>query len=215
MAPDMISPSETTDTQVRDRSRLAAWLAGAIGQPGPPEPFVLDPSADGELDPAARRVARLLEWATAEDAETWESERVRLVVNAPGGIAFPLAASWWIDGGIGGPTAEATAAFLREEGLLVSASAGTPDALPALLELMHVLLQHQHAAHLTAQPELAVRAREREAELLQRFLVPWIPRACEAGREASESPWWRSVFDLLETLIAREADRLGLPSPPR
>lgn len=211
MSPDTKTASETTDGQVRDRSRLAAWLAGAIGQPGPPEPFAFDPSTDGELGPAARRVARLLEWATAEDAEAWECERVRLVVNAPGGIALPLEASWWIDGGIGGPTSEATAAFLREEGLLVSASAGTPDALPALLELMHVLLQHQHAAVLTGQPELAVRAREREAELLRRFLVPWIPRACAAGREASDSSWWRSVLDLLETLIAREAERLGLP----
>ncbi len=210
MAPDMISPSETTDTQVRDRSRLAAWLAGAIGQPGPPEPFVLEPSADGELGPAARRVARLLEWATAEDAEAWEVERVRLMVNAPGGIAFPLEASWWIDGTIGGPTTEATGTFLREEGLLVSRSAGMPDSLPALLELVHVLLQHQHAAVLTGQPELAVRAREREAELLRRFLLPWIPRACTAGREAGTSSWWRSVFDLLEALVAREAERLGV-----
>ena len=36
------------------------------------------------------------------------------MVNAPGGIAFPLEASWWIDGQIGGPTTEATGVFLRE-----------------------------------------------------------------------------------------------------
>ena len=133
---------------------------------------------------------------------------MRLVVNAPGGIALPLEASWWMDGELGGPTAQAAAAFQRQEGLRAVPGAGGADSLPALLELLHVLLQHQIAAGLTGEPELLRRARE--AELLELFLSPWVPGACAAGRAATDSAWWRAVLELLEGLVAAEAERLAL-----
>lgn len=193
---------------LRTRSRTCTWLARALGSPGPAG----EPPQAAETEPfssALRRLQRLDEWATPEDLEDRECERVRLVVNAPGGIALPLEASWWLDGDLGGPTARAAAAFQRGAGLRAVAGGGGPDSLPALLELLHVVLQHQVAAALTDEPELLEHARRSEAELLERFLVPWIPRACAAGREATQSPWWRSVLDLLEGLVAGEAERLG------
>lgn len=206
---DMTGPTIAGERRLHDRSRLAVWIARTLGCPGPPAPFESDDSSDEGFEPEARRVARLLEWATDDELEAWEAERVRLVVNAPGGIALPLEASWWIDGAIGGPTTQAVSEFMREEGLLASRAAGQPDSLPALLELLHVLLQHQRASALTGQPDLASRAEARERDLLERFLRPWIPRACAAGREATDSTWWTAVLTLLETLVNRELERLG------
>jgi TorA maturation chaperone TorD len=89
-------------------------------------------------------------------------------------------------------------------------TAGQPCALPALLELMQVLLQHQQAAAPTDQSEIVARSRARERELL-----PWIPRACETGRAATERAWWSAVLSLLEALVVREGDRPAPADPER
>ena len=115
--------------------------------------------------------------------------RVRLFVNGPGGIPLPPYGSWWIDGTMIGPSSMELADFYRQDGLRNTAGGGPVDFLPAELEFLHFLLQHQIAAVMTHQDDLANHARSREYEFLDWF--------------------WLAAFNLLERFLESERGRLG------
>ena len=132
-----------------------------------------------------------------------------MFVNAPGGIPLPPYGSWWIDGELMGPSCTELANFYSQEGLRSSEGSGLVDYLPAELEFLHFLLQHQVAAFLTHQDDLVAQSRDREKEFLDRFLIPWVPRLCSKGREVTNDRFWLAVFDLLERFLEQERARLS------
>jgi TorA maturation chaperone TorD len=134
-------------------------------------------------------------------AEGTEAERIRLFVNAPGGIPLPPYGSWWMDGKLMGPSCTALAEFYREEGLRSSEGAGPVDYLPAELEFLHFLLQHKLAATLTHQDDQVAQIQARIQEFQDRFLLPWVPELCRKGRENTKDRFWLGVFDALERFI--------------
>ena len=167
--------------ELQKRSALAHWLsttlAGQYDSSGETPPDIPAPS------------------------DRTETERVRMFVNAPGGIPMPPYGSWWIDGALMGPSSIELATFYHQEGLRSAEGSGPVDYLPAELEFLHFLLQHQLAAALTNQVDLVVQTREREKEFLDRFVLPWVPDFCRKGKEVTEDPFWLAVFDLLERFI--------------
>ena len=88
-----------------------------------------------------------------------------------------------------------------EHPLRRSADAGPVDYLPAEMEFLHFLLQHQLAATLTNQHELAAQTEARAKEFQDRFLAPWVPEFCRKGREITEDRFWKVVFDELERFL--------------
>jgi TorA maturation chaperone TorD len=177
---------------------MARWLSGAIaGVVSPVEEPLPDPLGNGAL-------AKVL--ATAESVET---ERVRLFVNAPEGIPLPPYGSWWMEGTLQGESTERVAEFYRQEGLQHASSAGPADYLPAELEFLHFLLQHQLAAKVTGSESLERQGREREREFLERFLLPWLPSFCAEGKRATSNPLWLALFDLLLAFVEKEAVSSG------
>ena len=143
-----------------------------------------------------------------DEPAPWEAERIRLFVNAPGGIPLPPYGSWWIDGELMGASSIALTKFYRQEGLRTASRGGPPDYLPAELEFLHFLLQHQIAALRTHQGDLVEHALWSQRQFLDRFLLSWIPRFCQKGLEVSRDPFWSAVFALLDGLIRKEKERL-------
>jgi len=137
-----------------------------------------------------------------------ESERVRLFVNAPEGVAAPPYGSWWTEGCLQGRTTSEVAEFYRHEGLEPQPGGGPADYLGAELEFLHFLLQHQHAAAVTRQPELERHSRLRERAFLDRHVLTWVPGFCKAGREATNDRVWLGLFDLLQAFVEDEARRV-------
>ena len=178
---------------LRERSATARWLALTIaGEPCGTE----DPTAVRRPD-------------GKDDRDRLEAERVRLFVNAPGGVPAPPYASWWMESTLAGETSREVERFYGEEGLRGEPGAGPPDYLPALLEFLHFLLQHQVAARRTGQNVLERSGRAREREFLERFLTPWLPAFCAAAMQATREPFWRQSLALLEAFAAAEAERLA------
>ena len=64
----------------------------------------------------------------------------------------------------------------------------------------------------TAVGDLEQQSREREREFLEKYLLPWIPRFCLAGRLATQEPFWKAVLDLLEGFVESEAVRVNRQS---
>ena len=139
--------------------------------------------------------------------EQVESERIRLFVNAPGGVPAPPYGSWWLDGTLAGPSTAAVEAIYGREGLRPGTGAGPADFLPAELEFMHFLLQHQIAARRTGATDLEHDARRRERRFLDDHVVRWVPRFLAAAREATDDPYWTAAFDLLERWVDDEVRR--------
>ena len=196
-----------TEEQLGTRSDLANWLSGTLaGSGGQILPGPERDSSDQLLSAAGRRVQAC---RPAEDQrERIESERVRLFVNAPGGVPAAPYGSWWTEGTIQGKTTTQVADFYLQEGLRIEKHSGPADYLPTELEFLSSLLHHQRAALLTDAHDLERQSRGREREFLEKHLLPWIPRFCLAGRLATQEPFWKAVLDLLEGLIESEAVRV-------
>ena len=169
---------------LHERSALARWLSGVLA---------------GQYETAGDTPPDV----PNQDART-ETERVRLFVNAAGGIPLPPYGSWWIDGKMMGPSSVELAEFYRQDGLRNTGGGGPVDFLPAELEFLHFLLQHRMAAVMTHQDDLANHARSRECEFLDRFLLPWIPRFCAKGQEVTTDRFWLAVFNLLNRFLESE-----------
>lgn len=195
-----------TASEINGRSALARWLTDVFAGPvrSSHVAAVGKLHAPG-LETEIEGVQQALRGAPAAVALALENERVRLFVNAPGGIAAPPFASYWIEGRLQGETSAAIAQFLRRDGL--DAAAGSADALSVGLEYVHFLLQHQRAARATDQPTLEADARLREAQFVGQFLATWIPTFAAKARAAARLPAWGPVLDLLEAFVATERHR--------
>jgi len=206
------APARPLDPQseaatLHDRAAVASWLAATlagasssapppVGGP-PPLAAALSALADADATPGPGRLQdRLLDR---------EEERVRLFVNAPGGVPAPPYGSWWREGQLAGETTADVAAWYREDGLEPGRSPA--DWLPAELEYLQVLLQHQRAALLTGSDDLARDARAREAGFLEAHVAPWLPRFITAVREAALDPYWRAVADALDVFARLEREQ--------
>ena len=206
----MTSATASSQTVGNEQEIILAlrWLAGTLAGDDPaagwPELTTADTPAAPAAEPA-QRLSSLLESFDAARRQACEAERVRLLVTAPGGVPAPPYGSWWLEGRLQGETTAAVAELYRQEG--VEPGAGPADYLPAELELVQLLLRHQLAARITGQAELAERARQSERLFLERYLAPWVPRFCAAGREATADHFWLAVFDLLEALLSGELSR--------
>jgi TorA maturation chaperone TorD len=175
-------------------------MAGVLQPESEPAP---SPQSRGAVGEAVSRLR------SAAAGASPEAERVRLFVNAPGGVPAPPYGSWWLEETLQGRSTEEVAAFYRQEGLQSSGGAGPADYLPAELEFLHFLLQHQRAARVTRSESLEQQGRESERQFLERFLLPWLPAFCSGARQATADPFWLSVFDLLEAFIAGEVEATG------
>ena len=133
----------------------------------------------------------------------------RHVDSIPDGVAAPPYGSWWTEGCLQGRATSEVAEFYRGEGLEPRPESGPADYLGAELEFLHFLLQHQHAAAVTRQPELERHSRRRERVFLERHLLTWLPAFCDAGRKATGDPVWLGLFDLLQVFVEEEARRVG------
>lgn len=189
-----------------EAASLSRWLADLFAGPltaaivqGPARAA----SADGHL---ALRVALVRRMAAGcpGGLSALEAERVRLFVNASGGVPAPPYASWWMERTVRGAAAERAAVFYRADGLDTLAGAGPADSLAVELEYVHYLLQHQRAARATDEPRLEAQAREREARFLQEHVRPWIPAFVRAARSATREETWIAAVELLEAFLAAE-----------
>lgn len=197
------------DDSIQARSGLARWLSAVFS--GAPESSREPALPWGGTDSLARCALRVRELAPVDEAgaRQRESERVRLFVNAPEGVAAPPYGSWWTEGCLQGRTTAEVAEFYRAEGLEPLPGAGPADYLGAELEFVHFLLQHQHAAAVTRQPGLELHSRRRESVFLERHVLTWVPGFCAAGRGATRDPFWLGLFDLLQAFVEDEARRVG------
>jgi TorA maturation chaperone TorD len=213
--PSAAARSREREETVQVRSSLARWLSAVFsGALDPAREELPLPDGSTRLARCARRVHELIPPGTAVAGDGkrragLESERVRLLVNAPGGVAAPPYGSWWTEGCLQGRTTAEVADFYRGEGLEPQPGSGPADFLGAELEFLHFLLQHQHAAAVTRQPELEGHSRRRERAFLEAHVLTWIPGFCAAGREATRDPVWLALFDLLQFFVEDEARRVG------
>lgn len=206
--PDTSKLSSTSPgpADLEQRSALARWLSGLFS--GECDPQSPPPPTDRIPRPVTEAVRRLNSLASGAGVlERIETERVRLFVNAPGGVPAPPYGSWWLDGMLAGPSTAAVEAFYDGEGLRSGAGTGPADYLPAELEFVHFLLQHQLAARHTGAPDLEHDARRRERQFLDEHLVRWVPPFLGAARAATGDSYWIAAFELLETWLADEARR--------
>jgi TorA maturation chaperone TorD len=200
------SSTHQDPADLEQRSALARWLSDLFSGHG--DPSAAPPPTD-RLPPAVSGAAtRLGAIPSASDLrDRVESERVRLFVNAPGGVPAPPYGSWWLDGTLAGSSTAAVEAIYADEGLRPGSGAGPADFLPTELEFVHFLLQHQIAARRTGATDLEHDARRRERRFLDDHVVRWIPPFLAAAREATADPTWIAAFDLLEHLLDDEVRR--------
>lgn len=175
--------------KLQERSAQAKWLSEVLS---------------GRYETSARGPQGL-----PDRSGSTEAERVRMFVNAPGGIPLPPYGSWWLDGELMGPSSVELAGFYSQEGLRNVDGSGPVDYLPAELEFLHFLLKHQVAAILTRKDELAAQTEARATEFQNRFLLPWVPEFCRKGREITEDPYWVAVFAVLEDFLTSKRNRVG------
>lgn len=207
----MLAPAERPHDPLEGIVVVTRWLVDLFAGPVSAQVLAGPHPATGLPARLATPIDRLrrLPGEVASGAVASEAERVRLMVNAPGGIPAPPYASWWLERTLDGAAAARAAAVYREDGLDADRAAGPPDALAVQLEYLLFLLQHQRAARATNQPNLEVAARAREAEFLAEHLAPWIPAFTAAVRGATRQPEWLAAVESLEALLAAEQARVG------
>lgn len=194
-----------TRDQLEARSNLAAWLTGTLsGQTSSPPPDLGRAGIEGLVAADADLLAGV---ASADRAVEIESERVRLFVNAPGGVPAPPYGSWWLDGVLDGASTQRVVAFYLREGLQNRGRTGPADYLGTELEFLGFLLQHQRAARFTSADDLERQSREREIEFIEAQMDPWVGSFCQAGCEATQDPFWGAFFRLVRRFVEIEALR--------
>lgn len=161
------------------------------------------PESGGPANPQLAAIGKKISSSCPkpESGDRLEAERVRLFVNAPGGVPAPPYGSWWIEGTLSGRTTEQVADRYLAEGLQIQHRTGPADYLPTELEFLSFLLHHQLAARMTGAEDLERESREREQDFLRLHMRNWIPAFCRAGRAATHEPYWKAVFDAAECFV--------------
>jgi TorA maturation chaperone TorD len=194
---------------------LRCWIYASLAEVFAEAPRDLEPPRAGQDRHAATRHAvalcEALESASANDVA---AEHVRLFVNAPGGVAAPPYAGWYLDGALGGASSAHVADAYARQCLEVAEDAGQPaDYIATELEFLHLLCRHQLAARTTNDTPALEAAREAEAAFLLGHFCRWVPRFASAIRDAAPGPVFGSVAELLAALCAEETERLTRALP--
>jgi TorA maturation chaperone TorD len=186
------------------RHAICGWLSRVLdGAPAGPAPT---PEEAGGAVELADSLRRLPQCGNSADVE---GERIRLFVNAPGGVPAPPYGSWWVERKLEGEMTARLAEFYEAEGLRATRGTGPADYIPAELEFLQFLLAHQRAALVTRQDELETQTRRTEREFLDRFLANWIPEFCSAVKAATADRFWLGVIAVLEAVLDAERHRVG------
>jgi TorA maturation chaperone TorD len=145
----------------------------------------------------------------AEAGDDLEVERVRLFVNAAGGVPAPPYASWYLDGTLGGPSTAGVLEAYAAQCLEVAPDGGQPpDHIAVELEFLHLLCRHQLAARATRDAPALAAARAAETAFLSGHFRRWVPRFAAAIRGAAPGPLFASAADALTALCGEEAHPL-------
>ncbi len=143
--------------------------------------------------------------AAAADPARLAVEYARLFVNAPGGVAAPPYASWYLDGRILGPSSEWAARAYASQGLSIDTDAGEPpDHVSAELEFMYFLARHETAARATGDARSLSDTLAAQATFLLR-LSQWVPRFVENVLAADPQPIYEAGARLLRATVAEDA----------
>ncbi|HET8646749.1 MAG TPA: molecular chaperone TorD family protein [Vicinamibacteria bacterium] len=176
----------------------------------PPEILLRDYPLTAE---ALAALAAALRRAPAADIA---SDRVRLFVNAMGGVAAPPYASWYLDGTLAGPAAVQAAEAYAAQCLEAAGDSGhPPDYLGTELEFLNLLCRHQVAAQATGDAAAGTAAGQAEASFLLGHFCRWVPHFAKAMRGAAPGPVFGRLAGALEALCAEEQRRLTGALPTR
>ncbi len=200
-----------------DSAALRCWIYETLAQVFDHAPQVV-PEPPGEPAGDAHAALRAAMGALRDAIATTpladvEADHVRLFVNAPGGVAAPPYASWYLDGRLLGAAASWAEAAYRRQGLEPAPEAGEPpDYICTELEFMHFLCRHESAARITADGRALAMVLEAQAAFVHDHLARWVPLMLARTRAAAPGPVLAAAATLADVQIALDAQRLH---PPR
>jgi TorA maturation chaperone TorD len=193
---------------------LRQWVYGQI-----PRLFADIPSSLPRLDgaepcggthPRSREaIGRLGEDLAASAPELLGTEQVRLFVNAPGGVAAPPYASWYLDGCLLGPASRWAAEEYRGQALEAAPEGEPPDFIATEMEYMFFLCRHAQAARLTGDRNGLEQVRRAQVRFFQAHLGRWLPLFARDLRAASPPAPFERVADLIEAFCDEEGRYLS------
>lgn len=189
-----------------------AWIYEYLSQLFDGDVEHLPEPPDGAVDPCSWSAAvGAIRQALAESSsETVSADYARLFVNAPGGVAAPPYASWYLDGRLRGPSCDFAEQAYAAQGLESTPDAGEPpDYVGAELEFMYFLARHEFAARTTGDDEALGSVLVGEAEFVLRHLARWLPAFVARIRAADSGPVFNTAADLLWAVVQDDVRRLS------
>jgi TorA maturation chaperone TorD len=207
-----------------DITPLRAWVYDQLAQvfdgdldggSAPPVPAGLDQSP--VLDAIAALRSGL---ASARAQAQAQADHVRLFLNAPGGVAAPPYASWYLDGQLMGPATTWAARAYASQGLEAEPGAREPaDYIGAELEFMYFLVRHEMAARRTGDGEALRASLASQARFVREHLAHWLPAFIERIRAHQPGAVFAAAVGLLDLVLQDDKHRLptshATPRPPR
>jgi putative dimethyl sulfoxide reductase chaperone len=186
--------------------QLADIFDGAIpGSRETPQARVWPPPAMADAVTAFR-----LSLDRAVSAEHLAAEHARLFVNAPGGVAAPPYASFYLDGRLLGPTTARVESAYAAQGLARDPGAGEPaDYISSELEFMFFLVRHEIAARATADDAALDAVTAAQRSFVVDHLAAWVPSFIARIRAASPQAPFDAAAALLEALVVEDARDLS------
>jgi putative dimethyl sulfoxide reductase chaperone len=175
-------------------------LVGAAGEAREPGGGIVDDliaALVGELDCAllAQRLA---------------TEHARLFLGLREGYGLPPPyESLWREGCLLGTSTRAVAAAYVETGFEDPGLCGPCDHLASELRFLASLCHAEAQAQGTDQVAEALWARQRQAELLERHLLAWVPEYCGRLMEDAREPFYRGLARAIGGLLEAEAPSLA------
>lgn len=175
------------------------------GGSAPPVPAGLEQS------PVLDAIADLRSGLASAHAQA-QSDHVRLFLNAPGGVAAPPYASWYLDGQLLGPATTWAARAYASQGLEAEPGAREPaDYIGAELEFMYFLVRHEMAARRTGDGEALRAALGSQARFVREHLARWLPAFIERVRAHQPGAVFAAAVGLLDLVLQDDVHRLPEP----
>lgn len=159
---------------------------------------------------AAREMAEALQ---ESDQEQLSRDHAALFVGPFELLAAPYGSVYLEKGRrvMGDSTIE-VARFFRQEGLEVDVSE-PPDHIAIELEFLSYLAEKEALAAAEGLGDEADRCRQVQARFLEGYLLPWLPKFCEAIRTGTENRFYLALADCLDVCISSFGRRCREPEP--